>query len=277
MTNITIGQYYPENSIVHKLDPRIKLFGTMMFIVCLFMANNLLTYLVLTAALVVVIRMSKVPFMKLLKGIKGILFILLFTAFCNLFITKGGTVLIDVGFIEITSLGVVKAAYIAVRLIYLVVGTSIMTLTTKPSDLADGLEKSFGFLKKVKFPVHDMAMMMSLALRFIPTLMEETDKIMKAQKARGADFETGNLIQRIKNFLPLLIPLFISAMNRALDLANAMEARCYKGGKRTKLKPLKYEKNDKISYVIFAIFFVVIILLNIVVTQVDVLSILKFA
>lgn len=276
MANITIGQYYPENSIIHKLDPRTKLFGTMMFIVSLFTANNILAYLVLTAALAEVIYISNVPFMKLIKGIKSILFILLFTAVCNLFITKGGSVLIDIGFIKITSLGVVKATYIAVRLIYLVVGTSIMTLTTKPGDLADGLEKSFGFLKKVRFPVQDMAMMMSLALRFIPTLMEETEKIMKAQRARGADFETGNLIKRIKNFLPLLIPLFISAMNRALDLANAMETRCYKGGKRTKLKPLKYEKNDRISYIIFVMFLATIILLNVLVTQIEMLSVLKF-
>lgn len=276
MANITIGQYYPENSVIHKLDPRVKLFGTMVFIVCLFMADNLLGYLITTAALVIVIRLSRVPFMKMMKGIKGILLILIISAAFNLFFTNEGNILISVGIIKITTGGVIKASYIAIRLIYLVIGTSVMTLTTKPSDLADGLEKSFGFLKKIRFPVHEMAMMMSLALRFIPTLMEETDKIMKAQKARGANFETGNLFQRIKSYLPLLIPLFISAINRALELATAMEARCYSGGNRTKLKPLKYEKNDKISYILFAIYFLSIILTDITVVMVDVLNILKF-
>lgn len=275
MTNITIGQYYPENSIIHKLDPRIKLFGTFVFIISLFMANNVLGYIIETFVLLIVIKMSKVPFQKMLKGLKGIIFILLFSAIFNLFFTESGKILVDVWRIKITTGGVIKTAYIAVRLIYLVVGTSVMTLTTKPGDLADGLEKSFGFLKKVRFPVHEMAMMMSLALRFIPTLMEETDKIMKAQKARGADFESGNFIQRIKNFLPLLIPLFVSAINRALELATAMEARCYNGGNRTKLKPLKYGRNDMISYFVFAIFIVLIVAIDVMVLNIEELSVLQ--
>lgn len=275
MTDVTIGQYYPENSIVHKLDPRIKLFGTMVFIVCLFIANNVLGYAIATLALVLVIKLSKVPFKKLIKGIKGILFILLFSAFFNVFYSASGKVLVDIWIFKITTGGIIKATYIAIRLVYLIIGTSVMTLTTKPSDLADGLEKSFAFLKKVRFPVHEMAMMMSLALRFIPTLMEETDKIMKAQKARGADFDSGNLLQKAKGFLPLLIPLFVSALNRALELATAMEARCYNGGNRTKLKPLKYENRDRISYGIFAVFLIMIICSNILVLKVDGLGILK--
>lgn len=276
MTNITIGQYYPEDSVIHKLDPRVKLFGTMLFIVSLFVATNLLGYILITIAFVIVVRMSKVPFKKMLKGLKSILLILIISSACNLFFTEGGTVLIEIASVKITSEGMIRTLYIGVRLVYLVLGTSIMTLTTKPGDLADGLEKSFGFLKKIRIPVRDMAMMMSLALRFIPTLMEETEKIMKAQKARGADFESGNLINRIKNYLPLLIPLFISAVNRALDLANAMEARCYTGGKRTKLKPLKYDRNDRVSYMIFAIFFGVMILTNIAVSRVEILQNLRF-
>lgn len=276
MTDVTIGQYYPEESIIHKLDPRIKLFGTMIYIICLFAANNLLGYIIDTLALIIIIRISKVPFSKMIKGIRGILFILLFSAFFNIFFHVEGKMLLEVGSVKITSGGLIKATYIAVRLIYLVVGTSVMTLTTKPSDLADGLEKSFGFLKVVKFPVHEMAMMMSLALRFIPTLMEETDKIMKAQKARGADFESGNFMQRIKNYLPLLIPLFVSAINRALELATAMEARCYNGGNRTKLRPLKYQKNDKVSYIIFAAFVLCIIMTDILVMKVNALSIFRF-
>lgn len=275
MADITIGQYYPENSIIHRLDPRIKLFGTMVFIISLFMANNILGYMIETIALVVVIKMSKVPPKRMFKGLKGIVFILLFGAFFNLFFIKTGEVLIHIGFIKITTGGAVKTIYVIVRLIYLVVGTSVMTLTTKPADLADGLEKAFGFLKKVKFPVHEMALMMSLALRFIPTLMEETDKIMKAQKARGADFESGNFMQRIKNYLPLLIPLFVSAISRALELATAMEARCYNGGNRTKMKPLKYEKNDKISYFVFAVFFLIIVVTDVLVLKIEPLSILQ--
>lgn len=276
MADITIGQYYPANSIIHRLDPRIKLFGTMLFILCLFLANNLIGYLIITVALFVVTGMTKVPFKRLIKGLRGILLILIISAGCNLFFINTGKVLLELSFIKITSDGLIRTCYIAVRLIYLVIGTSVMTLTTKPGDLADGLEKSFGFLKKIRFPVHEMAMMMSLALRFIPTLMEETDKIIKAQKARGADFESGNIFRRIKNLIPILIPLFISAINRAWDLANAMEARCYSGGKRTKLKPLKYDRNDRIAYLLFCIYFFVIVLSDIAVVSIQALSILKF-
>lgn len=247
MANLTIGQYYPENSIIHRLDPRVKLFGTLVFIVLLFTMNNLLGYGLFTIVMVSVIKASKVPFSKLLKGVKGILFILLLSAVLNVFLTPGH-LLIEFWIFKITKEGLIKGGFIAIRLVYLVICTSIMTLTTTPNDLADGLEKAFGFLKIVKVPVHEIAMIMSLALRFIPTLMEETDKITKAQKARGADFDTGNLLQRAKSLIPILIPLFISSIRRALDLATAMEARCYHGGDRTKMKPLHYAGRDFIAY-----------------------------
>lgn len=263
MANITIGQYYPENSIIHKLDPRVKLFGTMVFIVLLFLIHNVVGYALFTVFLAAVIKTTKVPFKKLLKGVRGIIFLLLFSAVLNVFLTPG-EVVAEVWVITITKEGLIKGALIATRLIYLVICTSIMTLTTTPNDLADGLEKSFGFLKVIKFPVHEIAMIMSLALRFIPTLMEETDKITKAQKARGADFDTGNIFQKAKSLIPILIPLFISSIRRALDLATAMEARCYHGGKRTKMKPLKYTKRDYMAYGSYVVLIAVIMGVNII-------------
>lgn len=258
MANITIGQYYPENSIIHKLDPRVKLAGTMICIIVLFQINTIVGYGLFTIFMAAVIKASKIPFMKLLKGVRGILFILLFSVVLNIFMTKG-EILLEIGFLTVTKEGLIKALYISVRLIYLIICTSIMTLTTTPNDLSDGLEKAFGFLKVVKFPVHEIAMIMSLALRFIPTLMEETDKITKAQKARGASFDTGNILQKAKSLIPILIPLFISSLRRAIDLATAMEARCYHGGNRTKMKPLKYSKRDAIGYVLSLCMIVVVI------------------
>ncbi|MCR5837323.1 MAG: energy-coupling factor transporter transmembrane protein EcfT [Lachnospiraceae bacterium] len=262
MSNITIGQYYNVNSIIHKLDPRVKLFGTLIFIVALFVANNSVSYAIITFSLVAVIIASKVPFIRLIKGMKQILIILIISSLCNMFFVKSGNTLVHFGAVNITSGGVIKAAYIGLRLIYLVIGTSVMTLTTKPSDMADGLEKSLGFLKVIKIPVHEIAMMMSLALRFIPTLMEETDKIIKAQTARGADFESGGLIRKVKNYIPILVPLFVSSIERALELATAMEARCYRGGVRTKFRPLKYNKTDIIAYGVQILFLAGIICAN---------------
>lgn len=261
MANITIGQYYPENSIIHKLDPRVKLFGTMVFIVLLFTIKNVWGYALFTVFIATVIKASKVPFKKLLKGVRGILFILLFSAVLNVFLTTGH-VIFEWWIITITKEGLIKGGFIAIRLVYLVICTSIMTLTTTPNDLADGLEKAFGFLKIIKFPVHEIAMIMSLALRFIPTLMEETDKITKAQKARGAQFDTGNILQKAKSLIPILIPLFISSIRRALDLATAMEARCYHGGKRTKMKPLKYGKRDYAAYASYVVMIAMIVGVN---------------
>lgn len=252
--DITLGQYYPVDSVLHRMDPRTKLFGTMVFIISLFLANSVVTYIIATLFLASAIRISKVPFKFMVRGLKAILFLLLISVSFNLFLTDG-QVLVKLGFLKITREGVRVSCFMGLRLIYLVVGSSIMTLTTTPNALTDGLEKSLGFLKAVKVPVHEISMMMSIALRFIPILVEETDKIMKAQMARGADFESGNLIQKAKSMVPLLVPLFISAFRRATDLAMAMEARCYRGGEgRTKMKPLKYNRRDYLAYGFYGIY-----------------------
>jgi cobalt transport family protein len=252
--DITIGQYYPVDSVLHRLDPRTKLFGTMVFIMALFIGDSALGYAISTLFLITNIKLSKVPVKFMLRGLKAIIILLLISVSFNLFLTEGD-VLVKFWILKITKEGVILSLFMAIRLIYLVVGSSIMTLTTTPNALTDGLEKSLGFLKKVKVPVHEISMMMSIALRFIPILIEETDKIMKAQMARGADFETGTIVQKAKAMIPLLVPLFISAFRRATDLAMAMEARCYHGGEgRTKMKPLKYAKNDYIAYLIIFIY-----------------------
>lgn len=257
---ITLGQYYPTDSVLHRLDPRTKLFGTMVFIISLFLANSLVAYTVATLFLIAAIRLSKVPFSFMVRGLKAILFLLLISVSFNLFLTPG-TEVFRVGFLKVTWEGLRLAGFMALRLIYLVIGSSIMTLTTTPNQLTDGLEKSLGFLKRVGVPVHEVSMMMSIALRFIPILVEETDKIMKAQMARGADFESGNLIQKAKNMVPLLVPLFISAFRRATDLAMAMEARCYHGGEgRTKMKPLRYASRDHVTYLVYLIYLVLVVL-----------------
>ena len=246
--DITLGQYYPADSVLHKLDPRTKLIGTVAFIVSLFLFKNWPGYAAATAFLAAVIVISSVPFRYMIKGLKAIIILLLITVIFNMFIVPG-EVLWDFGLVKVTREGLSQAGFMAVRLIYLIIGSSIMTLTTTPNDLTDGLERVLGPLKLLRVPVHEIAMMMSIALRFIPILLEETDKIMKAQMARGADFENGNLIQRARNMVPLLVPLFISAFRRASDLAMAMEARCYRGGEgRTKMKPLRYEKWDYLAY-----------------------------
>lgn len=256
---ITLGQYYPVDSAVHRLDPRTKLFGTMVFIVSLFIADNIGGYIIATVALAAAIKLTKVPVRFIVRGLKAIMILLLISVSFNLFLTSG-QVIAQFWIFKITVEGIHLAFFMALRLIYLVIGSSLMTLTTTPNQLTDGLEKGLGFLKKVKVPVHEVSMMMSIALRFIPILVEETDKIMKAQMARGADFETGNLIQKAKAMVPLLVPLFISAFRRATDLAMAMEARCYRGGEgRTKMKPLKYRPADHDAYMIYALYLVVII------------------
>lgn len=258
--DITLGQYYPVNSVLHRLDPRTKLFGTLVFIISLFVSDNLGGYIVATLFLAVAIKCSKVPVSFIVRGLKAIVILLLISVSFNLFLT-GGEPVFTLGFLKITKEGIRIACFMGVRLMYLVIGSSIMTLTTTPNELTDGLEKSLGFLKAVKVPVHEISMMMSIALRFIPILIEETDKIMKAQMARGADFESGNLIQKAKSMVPLLVPLFISAFRRATDLAMAMEARCYRGGDgRTKMKPLKYNRRDKITYLFFAAYLAVMVL-----------------
>lgn len=261
--DITIGQYYPAPSVIHRLDPRVKLVGTVVFIIMIFCINNLAGYVAATAALGCLIKLSKVPLKYMLKGLKAIFFILIFTAVLNLFLTPGTTV-IEWKFIHITKEGILMALKMSVRLTYLIIGSSIMTLTTTPNHLTDGMEKGLGPLKKIHVPVHEIAMMMAIALRFIPILMEETDKIMKAQQARCADFESGNVFARAKSLVPVLVPLFISSFRRANDLAMAMEARCYNGGEgRTKMKPLKYYRRDYIAYIFIILYIIVIIFLNI--------------
>ncbi len=263
--DITLGQYYPADSILHKLDPRVKLVTTIVFLIALFVADDWVGYLVATVFLVAVIKLSKVPFHFMVKGLKAIFFILLITMFFNLFLTPGDVVLVQIWKLKITDKGLHTAIFMAIRLIYLILGSSVMTLTTTPNDLTDGLEKLMSPLKKLHVPVHEVAMMMSIALRFIPILLEETDKIMKAQIARGADFEHGNLIQKAKNLVPLLVPLFISAFRRANDLAMAMEARCYRGGEgRTKMKPLVYARRDYYAYGVVALFLAAIIAVRVV-------------
>ena len=254
LRDITLGQYYPVDSFVHRLDPRTKLFGTMVFIISLFLANSWPGYGLATLFLVIAIGLSKVPVKFMLKGLRAVLVLLIISVSFNLFLTDG-EVVFKLWIFKITREGIRISLFMGMRLIFLIVGSSVMTLTTTPNALTDGLEKSLGFLKVIKIPVHEISMMMSIALRFIPILIEETDKIMKAQMARGADFESGNIIQKAKAMVPLLVPLFISAMRRATDLAMAMEARCYHGGDgRTKLKPLKYKREDILTYLYYMVY-----------------------
>lgn len=263
--DITIGQYYPAESPVHKLDPRVKLFTTLIYIIALFCFKGVLGLVIITAALAAAIRLSKVPFSFMVKGLKAIVVLLLITAAFNLLLTPGDVTLWKWGVFQISDSGIKNAVVMVIRLIYLIVGTSLMTLTTTPNQLTDGLEKSLAPLAKINVPVHAIAMMMSIALRFIPILIEETDKIMKAQMARGADFENGNLTQKAKAMIPLLVPLFVSAFRRADDLAMAMEARCYNGGEgRTKMKPLKYDAQDRKAYLLVVVFLVLVIAARIV-------------
>lgn len=249
---MTLGQYYPADSILHRLDPRVKLAGTMIFILALFFFQSPGGYLAATVFLVFAIRISKVPFRFMVKGLKAVMILLMITVAFNLFLTPGIPVF-SIWKLTVTREGIRQAAFMAVRLAYLIVGSSILTLTTTPNNLTDGLEKALSPFKKIHVPVHEISMIMSIALRFIPILMEETDKIMKAQMARCADFESGGLIQKAKSMVPLLVPLFISAFRRANDLAMAMEARGYRGGEgRTKMKPLIYGKADYLAYLFLA-------------------------
>lgn len=262
LRDITIGQYYQTESVVHRMDPRVKLGGTLLFIISLFCFQNIWGYVVAASFLAIVIKCSKVPFKFMIKGMRGILFLLLITVFFNLFLTPGEA-LVTFWKLTITKEGLWLAFTMAIRLTLLIIGSSVMTLTTTPNNLTDGMERMLRPLRIFKVPVHEVAMMMSIALRFIPILLEETDKIMKAQIARGADFESGNLIKKAKALVPLLVPLFISAFRRANDLAMAMEARCYRGGDgRTKMKPLIYHKRDYIAYVCLLLYMVVSIVIG---------------
>ncbi len=246
--DITLGQYYPADSPLHRLDPRVKLVGTLIYVISLFLFQSYTGYIVATIFLVTIIALSRVPVSFMFRGLKAIAILLVFTAVLNVFMTPGRE-LVSFWKFTITIEGVKTAGFMILRLTYLIIGSSVMTLTTTPSSLTDGLEKGLGWMKFMKVPVHEIAMMMSIALTFIPVLLEETDKIIKAQQSRGADFDSGNIIRRVKALVPILVPLFVSAFRRANDLAIAMESRCYRGGEgRTKLYPLRYEARDFIAY-----------------------------
>ena len=263
LKDITLGQFFPGQSFVHRLDPRTKLIMLVVYIVALFTAVSWISYAVCFLFLALVIGISTIPVKAIVRGMKPLVFILVFTGILNLFFTGGETVLISVWKITITQEGLVRAILMVVRILMLISSTFLLTYTTSPIALTDGLESLLGPLKVIRVPVHELSMMMCIALRFIPTLIEETDKIMCAQKARGADFESGSLMQRVKALVPILVPLFISAFRRADELATAMECRCYQGGEgRTKMKLLRYTRNDLIAYFVGILLVAAVIVLR---------------
>ena len=256
LRDITIGQYYDVDSVVHKLDPRTKIIATVVYIVSLFCVKNILGFVLAGVGLLIAVKLARIPLRFILRGLKTVMILLMFTVVLNIFLVKG-TPIFQWHFISISREGIYTAVFMAARLVLLIIGCSMMTLTTTPIQLTDGIERLLRPLKKIKVPVHDIAMMMSIALRFIPILMEETDKIMKAQTARGADFESGGLVQKAKSLIPVLVPLFISAFRRADELATAMEARCYRGDEgRTRMKELKYRTRDHIAKICLLLFLV---------------------
>lgn len=262
LRDMTIGQYYPVDSAIHRLDPRVKLAGVLGYVVSLFLFGGFAGYGVVTLFLGIVIVLSHVPPGYIIRGMKPIVILLILTALFNLFGTKGDVAL-HWKFITVTWQGMQRALFMAMRLIYLIIGSSMLTYTTTPNQLTDAIEKALKPLEKIHVPVHDFAMMMSLALRFIPILIEEANRIINAQSARGAEFERGHIWQRMRAMVSILVPLLVSATRRAYDLANAMEARCYRGGKgRTKMKPLKYRRSDLASYGILAAYFAAVILVT---------------
>ena len=261
MTRIVIGQYYPSNSVVHRIDPRIKLMGTMFYITALFFVNHFAGYGVAALFIFALVKTAKVPVLFLLRGLRAVLFILSFAVLLNLFMTPGENLLFSFGFIRVTVEGVIMATQMGLRLVLLITGSSILTLTTSPIQLTDGIEALLRPLKIIKVPAHDIAMMMTIALRFIPTLAEEMDKIMKAQKARGAELDTGGLMKRAKSMLPILVPLFVSAFKRADELATAMEARCYRGDVgRTRMKIMRLTGQDWVAGGVIVVFGVLLFL-----------------
>ena len=262
LKDITPGQYFPGKSVIHLLDPRTKLIMLVVYIVGLFVASSWISYAVMLVFLVTVIAISTIPVKNILRGLKPLLFILVFTGLLNLLFTDTGNVLVSFWVITITDDGLIRAFFMMARILMLISGTFLLTYTTSPIALTDGLEKLLSPLKVIKVPVHELSMMMCIALRFIPTLIEETDKIMCAQKARGADFETGNLLQRAKALVPILVPLFISAFRRADELATAMECRCYQGGEgRSKMKMLRYTRRDYLAFLTGVVMIAVVIVL----------------
>lgn len=259
--DVALGQYFPGNSIIHRLDPRVKIILTIAYIIALFICKGAIPYCIAGALLISVILITKISVRLIFKSLRPIMILLAFTAVLNVFYTKSGDVLLQLGAVSVTTGGIATALYMTVRIILLVTGTFVMlTYTTSPIMLTDGLEALLSPLKKIRFPVHELSMMMSIALRFIPTLIEETDKIMSAQKSRGASFETGSLISRARALVPVLVPLFINAFKRAEDLALAMECRCYRGGEgRVRLRVFKLSAIDICACILFAAVFAAII------------------
>ena len=261
LRDITLGQYYPGESVIHRLDPRTKIIATLVYIVSLFVVDSFVGMAIATLAILLLVKISKVPFKFITRGLKPIMFIIAFTFVINMFMFKGEP-LFAIGPLVVSKEGLRRAVFMAVRLVLLIFGSSLLTLTTKPINLTDGLESLFKPLSVIGLPAHELAMRMSIALRFIPTLLEETDKIMKAQTARGANFDEGGFIAKAKSLIPIIVPLLVSSIRRALDLATAMEARCYRGGEgRTKMKPLKYNKADYMAYGVYLLYVVMHILL----------------
>jgi len=259
LKDITLGQYFPGTSLIHRLDPRTKLIAVLLYIIALFVAKSFFSYGIVFAVLTLAISVSRVPFKSIVQGLKPVVFIVMITALLNLFYTPGEHEIFSFWIFTVHFEGVLSAFFMMMRILMLIAGTFLLTYTTSPIMLTDGLESLLNPLKKIRVPVHELAMMMSIALRFIPTLIEETDKIMSAQRARGADFESGNLLQRAKSLLPILVPLFISAFRRADELAIAMECRCYHGGEgRTRLRQLKYRRADWTVILFFLTFTAVV-------------------
>lgn len=253
--DITIGQYYEEDSFVHKLDPRIKIFAVFAYVSSLFIMDSFAGYTIALLVFLFVSKLSKIPFKFMFRGLKSVIFILSFTAVLNIFFRKGDTVLFEAGFLSITVEGILFSLKMCIRLVLLIIGSSLLTLSTTPIKMTDGIESILKPFEKIGVKSHDIAMIMTIALRFIPTLVEEVDKIMKAQQARGADFECGNIIKRAKNMMPILVPLFVNAIMHALELAAAMESRCYRGGDgRTKMYPMKYQKMDFVASLMIVLY-----------------------
>lgn len=261
--NVSIGQYVPSDSFVHNLDPRTKIILSLLYIINIFLIKSFMGYLIIFAFTIYTIYISKLKLKYIYNGVRPILLLVLITALLNIFIVKGQILLFSYGLLRVYKEGLIIASFMIIRLIFLVISTSILTLTTSPIQLTDGIEKLLKPINFIGLSAHEFAMMMTIALRFIPTLMDETDKIMKAQMARGADFESGNIINRSKALIPILVPLFISSFRRADELAMAMESRCYRGGAgRTKMKVLKFDKCDYLSYMVMSIFFIFSILIK---------------
>ena len=264
LKDITIGQYFPGNSVIHRMDPRFKILCTVLFIVTLFAGNSVWTLVIGGVFVVLMLALSRIPFKLIWKSVKPILPILVFTGLLNLVFVGDDNVLWQWKFLKITMGGIHTSVFMVVRIVLLIVGSSLLTYTTSPILLTDAIESLMSPLKKVKFPVHEMAMMMSIALRFIPTLIEETDKIMSAQKARGASLDNGSMMDRIRALIPILVPLFVSAFRRAEELATAMECRCYRGGEgRTRLRQLRAETRDYIGFIISLLFMAASVTVNI--------------